>query len=323
MLGAVERLAATGQLIAGRMPAVFLNLRRNTRTWTTAPFPRPAERRTFGRGPAVFQYVPGHGMQLHLLATWGGSTRGLRRCLAARGAGAQARARRARRARAARRRRAAASSRGSTTTPTRRARRRGSAGWRRPPRSRRSRAARGCSRKPRYRRLARRALGAFETPPPAGVAVPPRAAARYVMYSFAPTLRILNGELQAINGLRDAAVLGRESRAPRGSCAPATWRRGRRSAASTPARGRSTRRRARSRRSPTTSSRRASSTSSAAAPSDAPTATPRGASRATSTSRRGSASRRCRGCGRAARRRCGSRSRRARRSRSGFGPRGS
>ena len=30
---------------------------------------------------------------------------------------------------------------------------------------------------------------------------------RYVMYSFAPALQILNGELQAINGLRDAAVL--------------------------------------------------------------------------------------------------------------------
>ena len=35
------------------------------------------------------------------------------------------------------------------------------------------------------------------------------------MYSFAPTLRILNGELQAINGLRDAAVLGRSRRALR------------------------------------------------------------------------------------------------------------
>ena len=33
------------------------------------------------------------------------------------------------------------------------------------------------------------------------------------MYSFAPTLQILNGELQAVNGLRDAAVLGRSQRA--------------------------------------------------------------------------------------------------------------
>ena len=35
------------------------------------------------------------------------------------------------------------------------------------------------------------------------------------MYSFAPTLRILNGELQAINGLRDAAVLGSSAAAAR------------------------------------------------------------------------------------------------------------
>ena len=68
---------------------------------------------------------------------------------------------------------------------------------------------------PRYARLARRALGAFETPPPAGVAVPTAGGRRYVMYSFAPSLQILNGELQAINGLRDAAVLGHSERAAR------------------------------------------------------------------------------------------------------------
>jgi hypothetical protein len=67
----------------------------------------------------------------------------------------------------------------------------------------------------RFRRFARRALGAFEAPPPAGVAVPADGGTRYVMYSFAPTLRILNGELQAINGLRDAAVLGRSAEATR------------------------------------------------------------------------------------------------------------
>jgi hypothetical protein len=35
------------------------------------------------------------------------------------------------------------------------------------------------------------------------------------MYSFAPALQILNGELQAVNGLRDAAILGRSVRAAR------------------------------------------------------------------------------------------------------------
>jgi hypothetical protein len=35
------------------------------------------------------------------------------------------------------------------------------------------------------------------------------------MYSFAPALQVLNGELQAVNGLRDAAVLGHSRRAAR------------------------------------------------------------------------------------------------------------
>ena len=68
------------------MPAVFLNVRRNTRTWTTAPFPRTGERRTFGRSPAVFQYVPGRGMQLHQLATWGVVNARLRSCFRSPGA---------------------------------------------------------------------------------------------------------------------------------------------------------------------------------------------------------------------------------------------
>ena len=69
--------------------------------------------------------------------------------------------------------------------------------------------------KERYRRVVRRALGAFTTAPPVGVAVPASGGSRYVMYSFAPSLQILNGELQAINGLRDAAVYGRSPLAAR------------------------------------------------------------------------------------------------------------
>ena len=71
MLGSVVGLAAERRLTPSRFPAVFLNLRRNTRTWTQESFPRPGERRSWGHDPAVFQYVPGQGMQLHPLATWG------------------------------------------------------------------------------------------------------------------------------------------------------------------------------------------------------------------------------------------------------------
>jgi hypothetical protein len=60
---------------------------------------------------------------------------------------------------------------------------------------------------PRYGAAARRALGAFAPPPPQGVAVAAPGGTRYTMYSFDPSLRILNGELQAVIGLRDTASL--------------------------------------------------------------------------------------------------------------------
>jgi len=213
VLGSVDALAAADRLVPSRFPAVFLNLRRNTRTWTQAPFPATGERRMFGRHPAVFQYVPGRGMQLHPLATWGKVNARLRGCLHTRCA-----------ERPLRRRVDALARLG--------ARRGGFVAWEyyyayaqgTPPWmsgmaqatavQALSRAARAF-RARRYARIARRALGAFDAAPPTGVAVPSDGGRRYVMYSFAPTLRILNGELQAVNGLRDAAVLGRSPRAAR------------------------------------------------------------------------------------------------------------
>jgi hypothetical protein len=215
VLSSVEQLAAERRLTPSRLPAVFLNLRRNTRTWTQDPFPRSGERRSFGDA-AVFQYVPGRGMQLHPLATWGKVNWQLRRCLLTRGKDCAERRLRRR-------------IDGLAQLPARRgdfvaweyyyAYAQGSPPWmsgmaQATAIQALSRAAIALDAR-RYQRLARRALGAFETPPPAGVAVPAAGGRRYVMYSFAPTLQILNGELQAINGLRDAAVLGRSERAER------------------------------------------------------------------------------------------------------------
>jgi hypothetical protein len=215
VLSSVEQLAAERRLTTSRLPAVFLNLRRNTRTWTQDPFPFAGERRSFGDA-AVFQYVPGRGLQLHPLATWGKVNWQLRRCLLTRGRDCAERRLRRRIDRLAR-------------LPARRG---GFVAWEyyfayaqgTPPWmsgmaqataiQALSRAAIALDAR-RYARLARRALGAFETPPPAGVAVDAPGGRRYVMYSFAPSLQILNGELQAINGLRDAAVLVRNRRAAR------------------------------------------------------------------------------------------------------------
>ena len=76
----------------------------------------------------------------------------------------------------------------------------------------------------RYRRTAVRALGAFRAPPPIGVSVPATGGRHYLMYSFSPGLRILNGDLQAITGLRDLAALGRQPRRPRSSGAASARR---------------------------------------------------------------------------------------------------
>ncbi|CAA9520142.1 MAG: hypothetical protein AVDCRST_MAG67-3261, partial [uncultured Solirubrobacteraceae bacterium] len=67
----------------------------------------------------------------------------------------------------------------------------------------------------RFGRAARRALGAFERPAPLGVAVAHGQGQRYTMYSFAPRLRIYNGELQALIGLRDVARISGSRRARR------------------------------------------------------------------------------------------------------------
>ncbi len=217
VLGSVETLADALALTPSRFPAVFLNLRRNTRTWTEAPFPAAGERRTFGRSPAVFQYVPGQGMQLHPLATWGRINAGLHRCLDRDGAGCGSRALRRQVDGAAR----LASERGGFRTWEYLYRyAQGAPPWisgmaQATAVQALARAARAF-RAPRYAKLARQALGAFETAPPTGVAVPAAAGGeRYVMYSFAPTMQILNGELQAVNGLRTAASLTRSARAER------------------------------------------------------------------------------------------------------------
>ena len=216
VLHSVDELAAEHRLTPSRFAAVFLNLRRNTRTWTQESFPLAGERRSWGDDPVVLQYIPGRGMQLHPLATWGRINWQLRSCLITHGEDCRERILRRRLDVLAR-------------LPARRG---GFVAWEyyyayaqgRPPwisGMAQATAVQALSRAavaldaPRYARLARRALGAFETPPPAGVAVRTAGGRRYVMYSFAPSLQILNGELQAINGLRDAAALGHSERAAR------------------------------------------------------------------------------------------------------------
>jgi D-glucuronyl C5-epimerase C-terminus len=216
VIAALDGLAARGMLTPSRFAAAFLVVRRNTAFWTRRPLPAPAQRTSFGRDPAVFQYYPGHGMQLQPLASWGRVNAVARLCLRARRAG-----RRHACPRRSLRRRVDALARLA-------ARRSGFAAWEyyfayaggRPPwisgmtqataAQTLARAARVLH-APRDARLAREALGAFERPPPIGVSMPAAGGRRYAMYSFEPGLRILNGELQAVTGLTDVGALARSA----------------------------------------------------------------------------------------------------------------
>ncbi len=67
---------------------------------------------------------------------------------------------------------------------------------------------------PAYLDTARSALGAFETPPPAGVRTTgPAGGVHYLQYSYAPRLWIYNAFLQSLIGLFDFAELSGDERA--------------------------------------------------------------------------------------------------------------
>jgi hypothetical protein len=214
VLGTVDALAAQGRLGPSRLRPVLLVLKRNTETWTRAPFPAAHERRRFGRDPAVFQYYPGHGMQLQQLASWGFANGLAHACLTARRGGRRGYCDE-RRLRQVLDRLAGLGARrgdflafeyyfqyGSGAPPWISGMAQATAV------QALARAARALH-SPRYTRIARQGLGAFETPPPVGVSVPADGGRRFTMYSFDPGQRVLNGELQAVSGLRDAGVFAR------------------------------------------------------------------------------------------------------------------
>ena len=60
---------------------------------------------------------------------------------------------------------------------------------------------------PTYLTAAQQALKLFQAPPPEGVRVATAAGATYLEYTYAPQERILNGFIQALNGLYDYAKL--------------------------------------------------------------------------------------------------------------------
>lgn len=203
----LHEIAARGDLTAARLPALFETLRRNVQWWSSGDLLSYGERVEFSDSELVWQYYPGEGIQLQVLGTFG-KANGLWM------------------AREDRKLRALldemvelASTRG------------GALAWEyyfdfgggAPPwTSGMSQAtgiqalSRGARRldEPVYLEAATKALKLFRLPTPTGVRVSTGAGARYVIYSYAPSMAVANAFVQTLVGLHDYAEFA-DSRAAR------------------------------------------------------------------------------------------------------------
>jgi len=197
VLANVQAMAAAGELIPSRLPAVFLTLERNRQWWTSEPLLAGDQRVSFPGSEIVWEHYPGQGLEIQWLATFGEANgyylsghenANLRQLLGE-----------------------------VIPLATQRA---GGIAWEylfdfdggAPPwTSGLSQGtavqvlARAWSRfkEPAYLTAAQQALGIFEQPPPQGVRVDTPAGTLYAEYTYAPSDRILNGFIQALVGLYD------------------------------------------------------------------------------------------------------------------------
>ena len=215
VIDSVEALALGRRLTPTRMPGAFVQLERNRRYWRALPFPASKDQVSFRGSQVLYQYYPGRGLQLQPLSTFkkannihGACERhepacdkaGLRRLLVE-----------------------------MTSFAVKRSRR--FIAWEYgfefgggpPPWISGMAQATGIQalaraatllHEPRFVVTARKALGAFETPPPTGVRTTgPTGGVHYLQYSFAPRLYIFNAFLQSLIGLHDFGKLAGETRA--------------------------------------------------------------------------------------------------------------
>ena len=206
-IATLEAIAGADGLNASRMPALFLQLERNTEYWPSRPYPANGQRIVFSGSELIFQHYSGYGLQIQPLANFG-KANGLWR------------SNRVNRLQTLLDELVAiASRRGRFTT------------WEywftfgggRPPWM--SAMAQGTAiqalargsvllEDPTYLRVARQAIRAFSTRYPVGVRAPGRGGGNhYLLYSFSPGLRVLNAFTQTLNGLYDYATISAHARA--------------------------------------------------------------------------------------------------------------
>ena len=202
----LERFARSGALTTSRMPALFLQLRRNTEFWASRPFVAAGQRVKFGDSELLFQHYAGEGVQQQPLANFGKANGLITECDTGKKC-----------------ERAKLIKLLDELLPLR-SRRGDFATWEyffpfgggSPPWA--SGLAQGTAiqaltrasvllDRPEYRGIAASGLGLFAAAPPLGVRVPSGGGSHYLIYTFAPRLRVLNGFLQAVTGLYDYAKI--------------------------------------------------------------------------------------------------------------------
>ena len=192
----VRAIAAAGGFIPSRLPALFLTLERNRTWWTTGSLLASRVRISFPGSKLIWEYYSGQGIEIQWLGTFGegngfysgNQNNNLKQLV-------------------------------SELIPlaTKRA---GGIVWEymfqfdggEPPWT--SGLSQGTAlqvlardwsrfKEPAVLTAAQEALGIFKTAPPSGVRVASSLGAHYLEYTYAPTDRILNGEIQALVGLYD------------------------------------------------------------------------------------------------------------------------
>lgn len=201
-----DSIATAGALTPTRLEPVFVTLARNTEWWTDGPLLTSGKRVSFAGSQVIWQYYPGQGIELQMLANFG----------------------RVNALWSAKKRDALSGLLGELLPLA--ADRGGFIAWEyyfrfgggAPPWT--SSISQGTAVQsigraaallgdPGLNDVAESALGAFEQPPPAGVRRDTPDGAFYLIYTFAPDLLVLNAHLQAVIGLYDFTQLTADPRA--------------------------------------------------------------------------------------------------------------
>jgi hypothetical protein len=199
----VQAIAAAGGFIPSRLPALFLTLERNRTWWTSGSLLASRVRISFPGSELVWEYYAGQGIEIQWLGTFGegngyysgGQNNNLKQLIGE-----------------------------LIPLATKRA---GGIAWEYmfqfdgglPPWT--SGLSQGTAlqllsrdysrfKEPTVLTAAQEALGIFKTPPPSGVRVTSSLGAHYLEYTYAPTDRILNGEIQALVGLYEYTSITRD-----------------------------------------------------------------------------------------------------------------